>query len=149
MGGGSIWREGSSSAGVAAYVHTCTMYCSLLPFGTGQLSYFIIPMSNCCFPTEGQLNQFSLPACPWPCPPLPAHPPARLPARRAVIQQVLQLPTNYGAWPLVALMLLIVYATFPPALAGAREEDFGIFSVVGFGGEGRGGVWAPFRERRT
>lgn len=27
-------------------------------------------------------------------------------------------------------MLLTVYATFPPALAGAREEDFGIFSVV-------------------
>lgn len=49
---------------------------------------------------------------------------------QTVLQQALNLPHNYGAWPLVALMLLMVYATFPPALAGAREEDFGIFSVA-------------------
>ncbi|KAL4424869.1 hypothetical protein ABPG77_002092 [Micractinium sp. CCAP 211/92] len=49
---------------------------------------------------------------------------------QTVLQQALDLPYNYAAWPLVALMLLMVYATFPPALAGAREEDFGIFSVA-------------------
>lgn len=49
---------------------------------------------------------------------------------QTVIQQALQLPTNYGAWPLVALMLVMVYAAFPPALAGAREENFGFFTVA-------------------
>ena len=51
------------------------------------------------------------------------------PCLPAVFQQALQLPTNYSAWPLIAFMLLTAYAAFPPALAGAKEEDFGLFSV--------------------
>ncbi|PSC69459.1 early light-induced chloroplastic-like [Micractinium conductrix] len=46
-----------------------------------------------------------------------------------MLQQALALPHNYAAWPLLALMGLMVYATFPPALAGAREEDFFWFTV--------------------
>lgn len=47
----------------------------------------------------------------------------------AVLQQAAALPHNYAAWPLVALMALTVYAAFPPALAGAIDEDFGFMSV--------------------
>lgn len=50
--------------------------------------------------------------------------------RPAVLEQAAALPTHYGAWPLLALMALLVYAAFPPALAGAREEDFGFMSVA-------------------
>lgn len=53
--------------------------------------------------------------------PTPPHGPTP-PLRCAVIQQAQQLPHNYAAWPMLALMALFVYATFPPALAGAKEE---------------------------
>ena len=46
-----------------------------------------------------------------------------------MLQQAAALPQNYAAWPLLALMALTVYAAFPPALAGAIEEDFGFMSV--------------------
>lgn len=61
----------------------------------------------------------------------PSHPSHPSPAclSRAVLQQAAALPTNYAAWPVAALMLLMVVATFPPALAGAKEEDFGWMSV--------------------
>lgn len=49
--------------------------------------------------------------------------------RAAVLQQAAALPHNLAAWPLLALMALTVYAAFPPALAGAIEEDFGFMSV--------------------
>ena len=46
-----------------------------------------------------------------------------------MLQQAAALPQHYAAWPLLALMALTVYAAFPPALAGAIEEDFGFMSV--------------------
>ena len=46
-----------------------------------------------------------------------------------MLQQAAALPHNLAAWPLLALMALTVYAAFPPALAGAIEEDFGFMSV--------------------
>lgn len=48
----------------------------------------------------------------------------------AVIQQVQQIPQDWSTWPFIALCLLFVYAAFPPALVGAKEEDFGIFRVA-------------------
>ena len=51
------------------------------------------------------------------------------PSLAAVLQQAAALPHDYAAWPLLALMALTVYAAFPPALAGAIEEDFGFMSV--------------------
>lgn len=48
----------------------------------------------------------------------------------AALQQAAALPHNYAAWPLLALMGLTIYAAFPPALAGAKEEDFGWMSVA-------------------
>ncbi|KAI7835560.1 hypothetical protein COHA_010539 [Chlorella ohadii] len=49
---------------------------------------------------------------------------------QTVLQQAAALPHNLAAWPLLALMALTVYAAFPPALAGAIEEDFGFMSVA-------------------
>lgn len=47
-----------------------------------------------------------------------------------VIQQAQQIPQDWSTWPFIALCLLFVYAAFPPALVGAKEEDFGIFRVA-------------------
>ena len=65
--------------------------------------------------------------CPTPASPsLSRCPPSSC---AAVLQQAAALPHNFAAWPLLALMALTVYAAFPPALAGAIEEDFGFMSV--------------------
>lgn len=47
-----------------------------------------------------------------------------------MFQQAQQLPQDWTSWPFLAVCLLFVYAAFPPALAGAKEEDFSFFTVA-------------------
>lgn len=111
---------GRATAALAAAASTWQAFCLML-------LWTITDRCTACLP----LSPLPLAAAAPPSSRHPLHalilPPPRPPA---VLQQALGLPYNYAAWPLVVLMLLMVYATFPPALAGAREEDFGIFSVV-------------------
>lgn len=53
-----------------------------------------------------------------------------------------QLPHDWHSWPFLALCLLFVYAAFPPALVGAKEEDFGVFRVAAEKTNGRAAMIA-------